>query len=382
MQPNPNRSSLSFSFPLFIGLVFGVGILHVLSLSFVTEDKFDELALGQGTTGYFANVDEVQVHCGDLNDANLCIDNYKNLSSKENVTLWLGNSQLHAINQKKPGDVTASAILHRVAKINSKYLLTFSQANASLQEHYLLFEYLSQKIPVTILILPVVFDDLRETGIRPSLIDAFNNHAVSVRLNNTEIGNKMLAVHRSQDASGNDMAALEDTVQENSEKYLNTKLEKIWDIWEKRSTFRGNFLENLYLFRNSVFGINPSSIRRMIPGRYIMNMDALKATVQSANEQGIKVILYITPLRNDVKVPYDLEDYVKFKSELKLISQKYEARFVNFERLIPANLWGAKNATTLGGGYELDFMHFKAGGHELLAQALYDELIMIGEDSK
>ena len=239
-----------------------------------------------------------------------------------------------------------------------------------------------KKMPVTTLILSVVFDDFRETGIRPTLIEAFNEKTVSFRLNKTEIGRRMMSNQGDHDAADNDLAALDDTFQEWSEKYLNAKLEKFWKIWEQRPTFRGNFLGNLYLFRNWVFGITPSSSRRMMPGRYIMNMDALKATVKSANEQGIKVILYIVPLRNDTKVPYDLEQYGKFKSEIKLISQRYKAKFVNFESLVPANLWGAKNPTTLGNEQELDFMHFQAGGHELLAQALYEELIMIGEDSK
>ena len=138
MNSTQNRSSLSFAFPLFVGVVFGVCILYGFSWSFVTDDKFDELALGRETTVNFASVDGVRVHCEDLNDANLCFDDYRNLSSLVNITLWLGNSQLHAINQQKTGDVTASAILHRVAKLESKYLMTFSQPNASLQEHYLL----------------------------------------------------------------------------------------------------------------------------------------------------------------------------------------------------------------------------------------------------
>ena len=374
MQLIPDRSALNLSLPLIIGVVFGVGFLYTANMDFGTVDKFDELALGQQNTSSFATVNKAQVHCHDLTDAPQCIGDFYNFRLKENLILWLGNSQLHAINQKRPGDVTASAILHREAKSESKYLLTFSQPNASLQEHYLLFEYLSQKMPVTTLILAVVFDDLRETGIRPTLTEAFNDQEVSFRLNKTEIGRKMMSNQGNQDAAGNDMAALDDTFQERSEKYLNTKLEKFWNIWEQRPTFRGNLLGNLYLFRNWAFGITPSSSRRMIPGRYIMNIDALKATVQSANEQGINVIVYIVPLRNDVKIPYDLNQYEKFKSEIKWITQEFNARFVNFESLVPANLWGTKNATTLGDRQELDFMHFQAGGHKLLADALFEEL--------
>ena len=94
------------------------------------------------------------------------------------------------------------------------------------------------------------------------------------------------------------------------------------------------------------------------------------------------MILYIVPLRNDTKVPYDLEQYGKFKSEIKLISQRYKAKFGNFESLVPANLWGGKNPTTLGNEQELDFMHFQAGGHKLLADALYEELKNNWKDSK
>ena len=105
-----------------------------------------------------------------------------------------------------------------------------------------------------------------------------------------------------------------------------------------------------------------------------MNLQALKAIVQSANEQGIKLLLYIAPLRNDVKIPYDLEQYENFKAEIQLIAEKNRVNFTSLESLIPAALWGTKGATTLGGGQELDFMHFQGGGHQLLADKLFGEL--------
>ena len=231
-----------------------------------------------------------------------------------------------------------------------------------------------RKMPVTTLILPVVFDDLRETGIRPTLIEAFNNQKVSFHLKKTKIGRKLVSKNGNQDAAGNDLAALEDTVQEKSEKYLNDEMNEIWSIWERRAELRGRFFTNLYFFRNWLFGINPSSIRKIIPGRYRMNLDALRAVFQSANDKGIKVLLYIPPLRNDVKVPYELDQYGKFKTEIQLLTQENGAKFLNLERLVPAELWGTKDSTTLGMGQELDFMHFQAGGHKRLANALYGEL--------
>ena len=135
---------------------------------------------------------------------------------------------------------------------------------------------------------------------------------------------------------------------------------------------------SLYLLRNWIFGITPSSTRRIMPGRYSLNMQAMKAIFHSANEQGIKVLVYIVPLRDDVKIPYDLHQYSKFKSEVELSSKSSrDVRYVNFEKIVPANLWGSKASTTIGGGEELDFMHFKAGGHKILAERLLSELVLL-----
>jgi len=368
-----SRTVLNLALPLVVGSLVGISALIYFTIDSKPK-KFDDFALGKENTTSLEFVNGVQVHCNDVKNSHECINGYNNSRPGEDIVLWLGNSQLDTINQIKPGDVTAAYILHRYFAADSKYYLTFSQPNASLQEHYLLFEYLTHQLPVTNLVLPIVFDDMRETGIRHSLIDAFNNQAVSKRLYNTVIGRKLISLHGNQNSIANDMTALDGTVQKQSEKYLNEGLNEIWRIWEQRVGLRGSFLTSLYVFRNWLFGINPSSIRRIIPGRYSMNLDALKAVFQTANEQGIKVLLYIPPLRNDVKVPYDLDQYGKFKYEIQLLAQKNEAKFVNLEHLVPAELWGTKPSTTLGRDQELDFMHFQAGGHELLANALYGEL--------
>ena len=373
MLLSSKRSALSFALPIFFGTTIGITFLYYTA-NVIPNKKFEEFALGKENTTSLEFVNGVQVHCSDLENSHKCINGYNNSRPGEDIVLWLGNSQLYMINLFKSGDVTAAHVLHRYVAADSKYYLTFSQPNASLQEHYLLFEYLTHQLPVTTLVLPIVFDDMRETGIRHSLIDAFNNQAVSKRLYNTVIGRKLISLHGNQNSIANDMTALDDTVQKQSEKYLNEGLNEIWRIWEQRVGLRGSFLTSLYVFRNWLFGINPSSIRRIIPGRYSINLDALKAVVQSANEQGIKVLLYIPPLRNDVKIPYDLDQYGKFKSEIQLLAQKNGAKFVNLEHLVPAELWGTKASTTLGDEPEIDFMHFQAGGHQLLANALYGEL--------
>jgi hypothetical protein len=365
---------------LLLGIVLGIVLLYQVLPPNKEKIKFENFALGKESTVVLGHVDGAKVHCHDLEDFDQCLAGYKRRGFELPVTLWLGNSQVHAINQYSVGEETAVPRLHRRFQEQDQYFLTLSQPNASLQEHLLLFSYLLKQIPINTLVLPVVFDDMREDGIRTSLAAALKDQNTSEILRTTSIGKSLIANHGDQDAAGNDMAALEDTVQERSEKWLNGVLEKIWPLWAKRPTLRGNFLSSLYLLRNWALGIDPTSTRKMIPGRYAKNRDAFEAILDLAGKVGINVLVYVVPLRNDVKVPYDPDEYVFFKAEISTMAGRGNVRFVNLEGLVPSELWGSKAATTLGGRrQELDFMHFQAGGHRLLAEVLYQELNKLWE---
>lgn len=360
--------------PIFVGALIGISMLYYFLLEKGANIKFEELALGKENTVSRATVNGISIHCDDLRDASKCIDGYRSLHLNKDIALWLGNSQVHTINQRQSGDETAALAIHHYMESNSMYFITFSQPNANFQEHYLLFEYLVNQLPVTTLVLSVVFDDMRETGIRSTLLEAFKKSSVITRLKRTPIGRSLIANQGDFDLAGNDMAALEDTIQEQSEEYLNKKLSSVWRVWANRVMLRGNVMNSLYQFRNWLFGINPSSIRKMIPGRYIKNIQAMEAILVSASEQGVTVLLYIAPLREDVQIPYDLKQYDRFKKEIQSIAERHGVRFSNLEHLVPGEYWGTKDSTTVGGGQELDFMHFQARGHRLLADALYGEL--------
>ncbi len=364
-------NSILLGVPVIIGMFVGILSLNAL---LIEKPKFDELALGNETSISLGHVDGVQVHCHDLADLEKCSNGYLGSDMKD-VILWLGNSQLHAINQMKPNDETATPILHRLLRDHGYYFMTLSQPNANLQEHYLLYEYLLDRLSIKFLVLPVVFDDMREMGIRPTLEPAFSDKQLLEKLSNTDVGKKLLANFGEQDSAGNDMAALEDTLQESTERFLNESLAAHSTIWAERSSMRGQIFNFLYQLRNWVFDINPSSIRKIIPGRYLSNIDAFKAILDTAREQNIKVLVYIVPLRNDVTVPYQADQYQNFKKEIQSLSDRDEVRFVNLENLVPGKLWGTKDSTSIGGGKELDFMHFKARGHSMLAEGLKAELL-------
>ena len=363
---------INFTIPL--GIILGIVFLYQIIQNRSNEINFEDLALGKETTSvYLSKVNGRVIHCGDLKDIDICLEDYNTLKVSIPVTLLLGNSQLHAINKFLPGNETVAPELHRRFFKYDEYFLTLSQANANLQEHYLLFAYLLNRLPIKKLALPLVFDDMREEGIRNGISDSLNDPGTIKYIVESKTGQNL--INENNKISNYDVAALEGTVQENVENILNKNLEKIWPLWTERQKMRGTFFNYLYKVRNTLFGINPSSIRKIIPGRYAKNIESLSAILKLASKQNIQVTLYITPLRNDVKIPYDLAEYKKFKSDISLISKQYNSKILNLENLVPAELWGSKESTSLKKTTEIDFMHFQDGGHRLLADALFQALV-------
>ena len=115
----------------------------------------------------------------------------------------------------------------------------------------------------------------------------------------------------------------------------------------------------------------------MIPGRYAKNISAFKDILKLALENKLEVLTYIPPIRNDLKIPYDLDDYKNFKIEIENITKKYNVRFISLENIVPPEFWGEKASTNLKKENEVDFMHFQSNGHRLLAKSLFLELMKL-----
>lgn len=363
--------------PLIFGAVLAAVGLQVLFGGRST--RFDEMALGKETSSYWAKIDDHPIHCSPPVDIEECIAGFKARGATE-AAIWLGNSQVHAINQMIPGDSNAPPLLHHALKtLSGVDLLTFSQPNASLQEHLVLFQHLRTRLPIKLLILPIVFDDLRETGLRSEIGRVINDPATEHSLNQSDVGIQIVKTARASGStlaaisSGkNDLEALHETTQEKTELAFTSFLEKYSSLWKSRGEVRGTLLTRLFFLRNQIFGINAQTARPLIPGRRALNMEALEEILIAARKARISVFAYVVPIRNDVEIPYLKEEYRAFKEEVASITVKHGATFENFEDLVPSRYWGSKDSTNLDGTPELDFMHFQAPGHRLLADALAD----------
>ena len=332
--------------------------------------RFEDLALGAETTSVFVRRGDQPIHGSTWNDIPTLLAGHRTRGSRP-VVLWLGNSQVHAINQWQPGQETAAGPLFDRLDPHGLDLVTLSQPNASLQEHYVLFEYLRHQLHLQWLLLPVVLDDTREDGIRGDLTPALGDPSAAAALRKTEIGRRLVDRTGVLAAGDPDLGGVRDTLQEWSERALNGWLDAHWTLWQRRPEVRGRLFTELYLLRNRALGIQATSTRRILRGPYAANLSALRAILAAAQAAHIQVLVYVVPLRQDVAPPYDPTDYAGFKREVEALAREYAARFENLERTVPGELWGRKDATTAGGDAELDFMHFQAGGHRLLAEALY-----------
>jgi hypothetical protein len=333
------------------------------------KTNFEEAAtFGAQTTSIFAKEGGHPIHCMDSRDANGCIEGARSRSARNSV-LWLGNSQLHAINQMRLGEMNAPPILFESLYPRGLDLLTFSQPNANLQEHYVLFEYLRKQLPLRLLILSIVFDDLREDGLRDEVAALTRDEQTSMALSATDIGRRLLVISRFV-AKDQDTAGIAQTIQERAELTLNGWLEEQNSLWKVRPMVRGKVFYGLYVARNALFGIKATSKRKIIQGRYNDNLAALAAILNAARREGIEVVLYIAPLRGGMEIPYDSGEYARFKSDIQRLARLHNARYANLEALVPNELWDSGTESGANEVPDADFMHFQAGGHKVLAAKL------------
>jgi hypothetical protein len=340
--------------------------------------NFSETALGTQNTSRFAKRDGILIHAQK-------IEKFPELEAGftdrylRNAVLWLGNSQLHAINSAGADAETAVAKAHDMLEEDGLDLIAVSYPNANLQEHLVTLAYMKEQVPeIKFLILPLVFDDFRESGIRDEVKPLLSDISVAQKLKALQCCESLIMSLLSSDSTTlSDSLKRENpstkTFQEKSEHYLNQALESHWPIWAAREKARGLFFVQLYRLRNTIFGITPQTKRSVIKPLYEANKNALNGILELTQHDEIRVVSYIAPLRTDVEPPYDPAAYVAFKNEVRnLCSQFQNVSFFDFERIVPAEYWGLKNTTSLNTAQEIDFMHFMEPGHQKLANAIVE----------
>jgi hypothetical protein len=295
--------------------------------------------------------------------------------------LLLGNSQLHALNQYKAGDQATSLLLFNKIKPRGLDLITFSYGNANIQEHSVLFTYLIDKLPIRTVLLSLVFDDTREDDVRQDVLDLLEDAEAQTTLRRFAIGRQFLESKVNGRATGTNAIGTKSSVQDVVEEKLDSSLSHWFAFWRLRGEVRYQIFKNLRSLRNRAFGITPSTVRKRIPAVYDKNMAAFEMLLSVARERNIRVLAYIAPIRQDLPLPYDHDEYVAFKKHVQTLAQTYGAAYADYDNLVPAEDWGLKDSTALSSQLEIDFMHFRTSGHHLLANRLENAIEQLQKGS-
>ena len=301
------------------------------------QKRLDEFALGKETKVKFSYESDVVRHCEGITAEVNCITTEQLIFYKPDVLL-LGNSQLHAVNQPFLGDSVVGDYISYSDTKKQKFLI-ISLPNANFCELTHQAQLILKRNRDLLVLISAVYDDTRSSDIRNSLFDKkpTGRNAILLR--------------------------------ERSERFLLTFLQKYLNFEQVLSDMKARLLVSLYMARNTIFRINASTIRPKNNRAYLENFNCLERLI--AEHQDVRIKLYIAPIRNDVKLPYNLDDYAKFKVDIKELEEKYgNTTYYNFEKLVPDHLWGAKDSTNLTGQPELDFMHFQTLGHQILAKVI------------
>lgn len=290
---------------------------------------------------------------------------FKNLDDNNTNILFLGNSQTGAINHYQKGDESFITYLNKKSK-SSKISIQAKAiwlANANLREFEIIHESLKNCfIEPEILFLPIFLDDLRRDSIRTEL-DSYEYYLCKDLINTK---------------SDKNLPTRNIKLKGNIEK-LNNKIKNKTNIFNKLKSLNGKLRVDLYKFRNFIFNIKPSSIRRVKRAAYQENIKSLKNIIHEREIGNLKTFIYIPPLLNsDNKgpIPYDKKEYLIFKNEIKNICKNEKCIYLNLEKSVPNEFWGLKNSTTFNNKkLERDFMHFTQKGHNILSEKFLDIFI-------
>jgi len=334
-----------------------------------TRIQAEEFALGKENTSRSESWDGVPFTGHNIADISAIVRYYSSPDLKKQTTIaWFGNSQLHTLNQFKPGEHLAPYWLRLLAPCqNCMVPLGLSLANANPQEVFVLSQYVAKKVPLSAIVLEIEFMGFREDGLRgdfskiasADLVNALHAYPVGKDLASLVGGGT--EKHDGEEKK----SELDSVLQQETENFLSRKLGEIWPLWKDRVNLRTSLLGGLFNFRNFVFNISSQSQRKIIKPRYLRNMRALEDMLASCRDANIPVVLYFAPIRQDKPLPYDKTEYAHWKEQVDFLAKTYLASSINLEKLVPPENWGSNF------GLDIDFMHFQEPGHKMVAEALY-----------
>jgi hypothetical protein len=283
----------------------------------------------------------------------------------------VGMSQTYAINDPKPGDQTISDWLD--AGLKPKGVRAFGLAAPNLNNEEALLILLAllneKKTQPQLYLYGLCFDKFRNVDLRPGyesllaknpeLQKAWRDTANRFAGRFPQASEKMLRSLEAATARKKVEAATLET-------RLRDAAEKVSPMVAARTDLNAYVQGEIFLLRNFLFRIKPTSKRPIIESRYRMNRELLEMITDTARNRKVGVAYYVIPLNPLALNPYVPAEYEAFKSWIHDFATARGIPFANLENEVPSEHWGE----FMGGP---DFKHFRGEGHRITAAAILRE---------
>lgn len=318
--------------------------------------------LGKNTHSFVNQFENAQIS-GFANDSTNLVATIKKFRGEGSKTfLWLGASQLHSINQPKPGDKLAVTYANKASakKSANRRYVQLSEPNANFHELWAMLYAVIAKTDVDGVILGFTYDDLNETGLRKNIIPLYRASPIEPALLEEQ---QSVANAAELDTNKTPQAWLENILVDQIEGRLMA--------FQKRGLIRA-YIEAMYKnwIVRAVFAVKKKPQVRLVPDRQKWNEKAFSRIQQELARRNIPLIVYQAPHQPGMKPFYHpRKPYDDYHTNLsKTLTSSKNSHYLNFETIVDSPHWGINAAG------QPDVFHFTVVGHRILGKAI-DEAI-------
>jgi hypothetical protein len=357
-----------------LSILFGTILFFALCF-FAKDFKPGEVGLGLNTTPHKARSSgELRSGIEEVIDSAILNMDKANKSGHFSTALWMGNSQLHSINYYQTGDLLAMEYVQKrldSAQAGVK-IFQFSSPHLSLIEELVYVdEIVDKKIIPEILILPVTYRSFHFSNIRDELkrLGGYKNHDNFFK--DAQL-TELFKYEYENDTRGK-LVSKTKTWQDLSEESINGLLDSTVPNYMFRNNVK-SFVKYFPIYvHHQVVDLDKDRGIKGDARTVNYNILALEEILKFAKENGLKVILYQVPHPQDPD--YFFYDRQAYKDFFETIEEKIKAYpnvyYMNLSKIIPLDLWGLSNDGVK------DTYHFKAEGHQILADSIGNKIFEV-----
>jgi hypothetical protein len=357
-----------------LGIALGLALLT--SLAHWQRDFIaGELGLGLQTRSFAAEWEGERVS-GDVRDANALAARLAALRRDERRSvLWLGASQLHAINRAGPEAKLAVWYAQQRAQQRGSPLAytQLSLPNAGPLELLAVYQAFRQpRMRPDRLVLAFTYDDLNETRLRADVLALLDRTRAPA---GSDGASPLLARARRESqraleapaAAPIARSATSGTPQAWLEQRLVAGLERLWPAYAARDTLRSAGIAAWKLpLTRLVFRLRGRPVQRVEPAAESISEAALRELAAQTRSDGVALLVYQAPHRpaSAERFYHDRSAYDTFHARLGALAEREGFDFLDLEALVPAEVYGLTNQ------YLPDVFHFREEGHRRLGRAI------------